>query len=140
MKVKAYGSYRNAKGTLVFLYAAISWTPAQVEAYKAAQGDNFRAAGPNDGRGIPEGTPLYFSTRTMGAVGTIGITSKGKIFADMSEYETTANLVAQFGGNFGQELAKVAAAKLMGVSPVVAETAAAPVAVSTANANLSNPE
>ncbi len=137
MKVRAIGSYRNQKGTLVFVYAAVNWTPAQIEAFKAAQGDNFRATEEGDKRAAA-GTPLYFTTRTMGANGIIGITSKGKVFADMSEYETTANLVAQFGGNFGQELARAAAAKLIGGSPVADAT---PVSSSVgAEANLSNPE
>lgn len=140
MKAKSVGSYRNAKGTLVFVYALLSLSAAQKEEYKAAQGDNYREAGANDPRGLAEGTPLFFTTRTMGPVGTLAISSKGKVFADMSEYETTANLVAQFGGNFGDALAKAAAAKLLGGGAPAVEAAPVATPVSAASADLSNPE
>lgn len=105
MKIKLVGSYRNKKGTLVFRYA-VTGTEAQLKAYKEAQGENYRET--------DEGVPLWFSTRNVGQTGTLGISQNGRIFADMSEFDAAASLAAQYGGNLGQELAKVAAAKLMG--------------------------
>lgn len=113
MNATQKGSYRNAKGTLVFVYA-VTGTAAELEKFKAAQGDNLRMAGPNDERGIPEGTPLWFTSRTIGAKGNLIVTGKGKVIGDMSAFEAAANLAEQFGGNLGQELAKGAAALLMG--------------------------
>ena len=42
------------------------------------------------------------------------ITSKGKIVPDMSAFEQAASLAKQFGGNFGNELAKATVAQLLG--------------------------
>lgn len=104
MKVKLMRSYKSQKGNTVFVYS-VTGTPAQIEAYKAAQGDNYREA--------EDGTPLWFTTRCIGNSGELVITAKGKIVPDMSAYEQAASLAAQFGGNFGQELAKATVAQLL---------------------------
>lgn len=112
MKVKLIRSYRSKNGNTVFVYA-VSGTPAQLEAYKAAQGDNHRTA--------EDGTPLYFTTNCIGQTGSLVITSKGKVVADMSAYEQAASLSKQFGGNFGQELARASVAQLLGGGNTVSE-------------------
>ena len=107
MKVKLSRSYRSQKGNTVFVYT-VEGTPAQIDAYKAAQGDNYRET--------EDGVSLWFTTRCIGNNGTLIITEKGKIVPDMSAFEQAASLAKQFGGNFGQELAKQAVANILGVN------------------------
>ncbi len=113
MNAKATGSYRNKKGTLVFRYAVIG-TPAEIEAYKAAQGENYRES--------DDKTPLFFTTRNAGPSCNLIITQGGKVVADMSKFDAAASLAAQYGGNLGTELAKQAAASLLGGSPASVTT------------------
>jgi hypothetical protein len=105
MKVQLSRSYRSQKGNTVFVYK-VTANAKDVEAYKTVQGSNYREA--------EDGTPLWFTTRCIGDTGTLVITAKGKVVPDMSAYEQAASLSAQFGGNFGQELAKASVAKLVG--------------------------
>jgi len=109
MKVKLSRSYKSRAGNTVFVYS-VSGTPAQIEAYKAAQGDNYRES--------DDGTPLWFTTRCIGNAGDLIITAKGKVVPDMSAFEQAASLAKQFGGNFGQELARASVANLLGGSNV----------------------
>lgn len=106
MKIKLLRSYRSKNGNTVFVYS-VAGTAAQIEAFKAAQGDNFREDTTN-------GTPLWFTTRCVGNTGTLIVTEKGKVVPDMSAFEQAASLAKQFGGNFGQELAKASVAALLG--------------------------
>jgi hypothetical protein len=120
LKGKLSRSYVSRNGNDTFVYA-VSGTPAELEAFKTAQGDNHRTA---DGTGAePEGTPLWFTTRCAGDNAKLVITSKGKVVADMSAYKQAASLVAQFGGNFGQELAKASVAQLLGGGATASEPA-----------------
>ncbi len=112
MKIRFNGQYRNAKGTVVFRYT-VSGTEKQIEAYKAAQGDNYREI--TEGPGM--GTPLYFTTRFVGDNGELIITRAGKVVADMSAYEKAASLSNQFTGFFGKEIARQSVAKLLGTTP-----------------------
>jgi len=98
-------SYKSSKGNTVFVYA-VSAKPEEVEQYKTASADYYREA--------EDGTPLWFTTRCIGQRGTLVITSKGKIVPDMSAFEQAASLAKQFGGNFGNELAKATVAQLLG--------------------------
>lgn len=115
MKVQLSRSYRSSKGNTVFVYT-VAADAKQVEAYKTVQGSNYREQ--------EDGTPLWFTTRCIGDTGTLVITAKGKVVPDMSAYEQAASLAKQFGGNFGQELAKASVAKLVGKN--VDETSANP--------------
>lgn len=105
-------SYRSAKGNTVFVYHA-SGKPEALAAYKDASGDYYREA--------EDGTPLWFTTRCIGQRGTLVITSKGKVVPDMSAFEQAASLAKQFGGNFGNELAKASVAALLQGTPVADE-------------------
>jgi hypothetical protein len=107
MKVELSRSYRSPKGNTVFVYT-VKGTTTQIDAYKAAQGDNYRET--------DNGVSLWFTTRCIGNAGTLIITEKGKIVPDMSAFEQAASLAKQFGGNFGQELAKQAVANILGVN------------------------
>lgn len=112
MKVKLIRSYKSRNGNTVFVYS-VSGNANQIEAYKAAQGDNYRED--------ENGTPLWFTTRCIGKSGSLIITAAGKIVPDMSAYEQAASLAAQFGGNFGQELAKASVAQILGGGDTVEE-------------------
>lgn len=114
MKIKLLRSYRSKNGNAVFVYS-VAGTPAQIEAFKAAQGDNFREDTTN-------GTPLWFTTRCVGNTGTLIVTEKGKVVPDMSAFEQAASLAKQYGGNFGQELAKAAVANILGGNSNAATT------------------
>jgi hypothetical protein len=105
MDVKLVRSYKSAKGNTVFVYA-VTAKATDAEAFKTASGDFYREA--------EDGTPLWFTTRCIGNSGKLVITSKGKIVPDMSAYEQASSLAKQFGGNFGQELARATVAKLLG--------------------------
>jgi len=107
MKVQLSRSYRSQKGNTVFVYT-VKGTESQVEAYKAAQGDNYRET--------EDGLSLWFTTRCIGNTGTLIITEKGKVVPDMSAFEQAASLAKQYGGNFGAELAKASVAALLGNS------------------------
>ena len=119
MKVQLSRSYRSQKGNTVFVYT-VKGTEAQIEAYKAAQGDNYRES--------EDGVSLWFTTRCIGNSGTLIVTEKGKVVPDMSAFEQAASLAKQYGGNFGQELARMAAANLVGGTHGVETPAEAPVA------------
>jgi hypothetical protein len=106
MKITLLRSYRKSTtGNTVFVYR-VSGTEKQLEAFKAAQGDNLVVDA--------EHGPLWFTTRCIGQTGTLVITSKGKVVPDMSAFEQAASLAKQYGGNFGQELARASVAKLLG--------------------------
>lgn len=107
MKVQLSRSYRSQKGNTVFVYT-VTGSEAQIAAYKAAQGDNYRET--------EDGVSLWFTTRCIGDDGSLIVTEKGKVVPDMSAFEQAASLAKQYGGNFGQELAKAAVAKILGKS------------------------
>lgn len=106
--VVSRNSYVNNKGTQVFVYKVLG-TPAQLEQYKQAQADFYREE--------EDGTALWFSTNFIGKKGHIIITTKGKVVADMSAFRQAESLTKQFGGNFGQEIARAAVASLFGDTP-----------------------
>lgn len=106
--VSLRNNYVNAKSNNVFVYRVLG-TPAQIEAYKKAQADFFRQE--------EDGTALWFSTNFIGKKGHIIITTKGKVVADMSAFRQAESLTKQFGGNFGQEIAKASVAQLLGDTP-----------------------
>lgn len=119
MKIKLIRSYRklnkNGQPTTVFVYG-VSGTDEQLAAYKEAVGaDNYRES--------DEGEPLWFSTRCVGETGSLITTSKGTFAPDMSAFDKAASLAAQYGGNLGQELARNAAASLLGASNSAASVA-----------------
>lgn len=105
MKIKLLRSYTSKKGNKTFVYS-VNGTKEQLAAFKEAQGENYREA--------EDGTPLWFTVRCVGQSGTLIITTNGKIVPDMSAYDQAASIAAQYGGNFGQELARMAAASLLG--------------------------
>lgn len=123
MKVKLMRSYRSKNGNTTFVYA-VSGSAADLEAFKAAQGEFYR----EDDKGVA----LWFTTRCIGQTGKLIITTNGNIVPDMSQFDQAASLAKQYGGDLGQELAKAAAAQLLGghginTAASVTATAVAPV-------------
>lgn len=112
MKIKLSRSYTSKQGNKVFVYS-VSGTEAQLEEFEAAQGDNHRVDDKT-------GEPLWFTTRCVGNSGTLIITTNGKVVPDMSAFDQAASLAKQYGGNLGEELAKAAAAQLIGGGAPVA--------------------
>ncbi len=117
MKLKFQRSYRKpGTGQLVFVYT-VTGSDAQLAQYKEIQGENYRAT--------EDGEPLYFSTRSIPDGTALAVTQNNRVVPDMSKFDQAASLAAQYGGNLGQELAKVAAANLMNFStPAPAQTPA----------------
>lgn len=109
MKIRLERSYRSKNGNATFVYT-VSGSKEDLAAYKKAQGDFYREDDNN--------TPLWFTTRCVGPQGLLIITSKGNIVADMSAFDQAASIASQYGGNFGQELAKASVAMILGTSNV----------------------
>lgn len=109
MKIKLERSYRSKNGNATFVYS-VSGSASDLAAYQDAQGEFYR-------EDETTGTPLWFTTRCVGKVGNLIITTKGNIVPDMSAFDQASSIAAQYGGNFGQELAKQAAMEILGSSP-----------------------
>jgi len=105
LKVKSIRTYKSKAGNPTFVYA-VSGEVETLEAYKKAQGSYYREQ--------EDGTPLWFTTRYVGETGDLLITSNGNIVPDMSKLDKQASLVKQYGGNFGDLLAKSGLDKLTG--------------------------
>lgn len=121
LKARFLNSYRSAKtGKTVFRYEVMG-TPAELEAYRAAKGENNRDNEDN-------GNPLFFSTEYTGEVIDLGISRKGNAFVDTTEMDKAASLAAKYGGNLGQEIAKGLAQSIVSR---IKSTAVAPVAKTT---------
>ncbi len=106
MKVKLIRSYRSKNGNATFVYG-VTGSDADLAAYKTAQGEFYRED--------DTGTPLWFTTRCIGQTGKLIITTNGNIVPDMSAFDQAASISAQYGGNFGQELARQAAQSVLGM-------------------------
>jgi hypothetical protein len=107
MKIKLIRSYRSKNGNPTFVYG-VTGNASDLDAFKTAQGDYYREDA--------DGTPLWFTTRCVGQAGQLIITTNGNVVPDMSAYDQAASLAAQYGGNFGAELAKSADQAILGVA------------------------
>lgn len=105
MKIRLIRSYRSKNGNATFVYG-VTGNKADLAAFKAAQGEYYRED--------EAGTPLWFTTRCVGQTGKLIITTNGNVVPDMSAFDQAASLASQYGGNFGAELAKAAAAAIVG--------------------------
>jgi hypothetical protein len=121
MRIKLARSYRSKNGNPTFVYE-VTGNEADMSAYQEAQGDFYRED--------DNGTALWFTTRCVGPQGTLIITTNGNIVPDMSAFDQAASIAAQYGGNFGAELAKMSAASILGTS---APVEAAPAKVEAAS-------
>ncbi len=107
MKIKLLRSYRSKNGNATFVYT-VTGNTQDLTAFKNAQGEYYR-------EDPVTGSPLWFTTRCVGDNGKLIITTNGKVVPDMSAFDQAASIAAQYGGNFGQELAKQAAQAILGV-------------------------
>lgn len=123
LNINSIRSYTSKKGNATFVYG-VSGDEASMEAYQEAQGEFFR-------EDSDTGKALWFTTRFVGKTGSLIITTNGNVVPDMSKFDQAASLSAQYGGNLGTELAKAAAADLLGITSAP-EAAAAPVAAAPA--------
>ena len=105
MDIKSARSYTSKAGNKVFVYT-VSGSKEELEKFKAVQGENHRED--------ETGRPLWFTTRSVGNSGKLIITTNNKVVPDMSAFDQAASLAAQYGGNLGEQLAKAAAAQLLG--------------------------
>jgi len=103
LKVKSIRTYRSKNGNPTFVYG-VDGSKEDLAAFKKAQGSYYR----EDENKVP----LWFTTRYIGETGNLVVTSNGNIVPDMSEFDKQASLVAQYGGNFGDVLAKSAVDKI----------------------------
>jgi len=117
MKIKLIRSYRSQNGNATFVYG-VTGSDADLKEYQDAQGEYYRED--------DEGTPLWFTTRCVGNNGSLIITTKGNIVPDMSAFDQAASIASQYGGNFGQELAKQAAQGILGGSSASSAPTTAP--------------
>lgn len=97
LTVESRGQYRNANRKLVYRYA-VKGTDAALERYREAQGEYLR-------EDDTTGELLWFTTNFVGKRGKLIVTADDKIYADTSELEQQASLVAQLGGNLGAAVA-----------------------------------
>jgi len=107
MKVSLLRSYRSKNGNATFVYV-VSANATDLASFKEAQGDFYRED--------DKGQPLWFTTRCIGNTGKLIITTNGNIVPDMSAFDQAASLAEQYGGNFGEQLAKSAAQAILGVT------------------------
>ena len=106
MNVTLQRSYRSKNGNVTFVYE-VNGSKADLAKYEEIQGDFHR-------KDEVSGKALWFTTRCIGKTGKLIITTNDKIVPDMSEFDQAASLSAQYGGNFGAELAKASAQTLAG--------------------------
>lgn len=106
LHVTLQGNYRSNKGNVTYRYF-VKGSKTELESFEKAQGEFHRVDDET-------GTPLWFTTRCIGKSGKLIITTNGKVVPDMSEFDQAASLASQYGGNFGQELARAAAQRLIG--------------------------
>jgi hypothetical protein len=109
MRIALKRSYTSDKGNKTFVYA-VSGTESQLEEFKVAQGVHYRTDDKTQ-------EPLWFTTRCVGNTGALIITTNGKVIADMSAFDQADSLAKQYGGSLGNELARIAAANLLGHNP-----------------------
>jgi hypothetical protein len=106
MNVKLERSYRSKNGNVTFVYS-VNANATELVQFKAAQGDFYR-------EDDATGKPLWFTTRCIGDTGKLIVTTNGNVVPDMSAFDQAASIASQYGGNFGAELAKAAAQRILG--------------------------
>ena len=104
MNVSLVRSYRSQNGNVTFVYR-VTGTKDEIAKYQELQGDFYRQD--------DDGNPLWFTTRCIGEKGKLIITPNDNIVPDTSEFDKAASLAEQYGGNFGQELARVTAQRIL---------------------------
>lgn len=117
MNIKLVRTYRSKNGNPTFVYG-VSGSQKDLAAFKAAQGEYYRED--------ETGSPLWFTTRCVGTTGKLIITTNGNVVPDMSAFDQAASIAAQYGGNFGAELAKAAAGQILNLGASSSASSATP--------------
>ncbi len=112
LNVTLVRDYVSKNGNDTFVYA-VSGDKESLASFKKAKGKYYREDDGKSGN-VDAGTPLWFTTKCIGDTGKLVITSKGNVIADMSAFRKAQSMSEQFGGNFGQELARASVANLLG--------------------------
>lgn len=108
MKIKLKSSYRNANGTIVFVYK-VSGTKSQIAQFVEAQGEYIKYEDNDESK-----APLFFNTAYAGESGSLIITQAGKVVIDNTEANKMASLIEQHKGTaLGDALALQLATKMM---------------------------
>ena len=115
MNVSLVRSYRSKNGNPTFVYS-VNANETDRLAFESAQGDYYRED--------DKGQPLWFTTRCIGPSGKLIITTNGNIVPDISAFDQASSLAKQYGGDFGQELARMSAQSVLGVQSAPAESKA----------------
>lgn len=103
-QIEMVRQYRKKEtGKLVFVYK-VSGKAAELDAYREQAG-SYLVEDDN-------GSPLYFSTRLVGAKCALITTQDGRMVPDTSEMDMQAALIEQYGGAVGNALAEKLANKL----------------------------
>ena len=118
MKATSIRNYvKKETGNDVFVYSVTFANEEQHEAFRNAQGTQYRVD-------QKTGQILWFSSRYHGENIDLIITSNNKVVADTSAFAKAKSLAKQYGGDFGQELAKASAQAL--VAGLIRPSAPAP--------------
>ena len=105
LRVSLVRSYRSQNGNVTFVYV-VKGSKEELQRYKELQGDFYRQD--------DEGNALWFTTHCIGERGKLKITINDNVVPDMSEFDQASSLSEQYGGNFGQELARISAQRILG--------------------------
>jgi len=109
MKGKFRNQYRSKAGNVVFVFT-VTGSAEQLEAYKKAQGDNYREDEETK-------APLYFTTNYTGDNIKLVLNRAGdRVLVDNSDIEKAVSMSKQLGGNLGQEIAKLQAKQILGIT------------------------
>lgn len=107
MKATSIRNYvKKETGNDVFVYSVNFANEEEHNAFKDAQGAQYRVD-------AKTGQILWFSSRYHGENIDLIITSNNKVVADTSAFAKAKSLAKQYGGDFGQELAKASAQSLV---------------------------
>lgn len=98
---------KKETGNNVFVHSVTFANEAEHEIFKTAQGTKNYRVDPKTG------DVLWFSPRYHGETFDLIITSNNKVVADNASFAKAQSLAAQYGGNFGQELARASAQSLV---------------------------
>jgi hypothetical protein len=111
---------KQSTGNDVFVYSVSFANETEHESFKTTQGVQYRVD-------AKTGDVLWFSSRYHGEATALIITSNNKVVADTSAFAKAKSLAKQYGGDFGQELARASAQSLLaGLIKPTAQTAQVP--------------
>jgi hypothetical protein len=106
MTARYVSTYISSTRTRMFLYTIVDASPEMIAKYKEIKAENYQED--------EDGNPLFHTSFSTDDEIKLIITKNGKVMEDRSEQERLMVKVKQFGGNLGDEMAKLTAAQLFG--------------------------